>query len=263
MSGPESKHGLKYGLKHGLKVGLTGGLGSGKTTVARMFAVLGVHTLSADEIGRELMSPGQPVYSEIASRFGPSVLRPDGALDRKALAALAFTQGRLQELNQIVHPAVIAVQEAWAAKILAQQQGAIVMVESALIFEVDRDADRRGGSPAANIGLKQRFDKIILIVVPEEQKIARYMARVSPGGWNDAIEADARARLAAQIPDNQKITRSDFVIQNSGTLEETAARVKEIYSELEQLTDRSSESSKNPAKVDASKADPSALTETR
>ena len=91
-----------------LRVGLTGGLGSGKSTAARLFAAHGAQVLQSDEIGRELMEPGQPVHAQIAAHFGNDVVQPDGRLDRSALAQIAFAKGRADELNAIVHPAVIA-----------------------------------------------------------------------------------------------------------------------------------------------------------
>ena len=118
-----------------LRVGLTGGLGSGKSTAARMFAELGAHVLSADEIGRGLMQPGQTVYAQIVERFGPGVVAADKTLDRAALARIAFAEGRIEELNAIVHPATIASQAAAIDRIAARDPGAVVIVESALIFE--------------------------------------------------------------------------------------------------------------------------------
>src|SRR5450631_4395760 len=96
-----------------LKVGLTGGLGSGKSTVAATLRELGAHVIEADELGRALMEPGQAVYSEIVLAFGPQVVGPDGRLNRPRLAELAFHEGRLQDLNALVHPAVIAAQQRW------------------------------------------------------------------------------------------------------------------------------------------------------
>src|SRR6187551_2477134 len=126
-----------------LRAGLTGGLGSGKTTVAEMFRSLGARVIEADTIGRELMSPGHAVYDEIVQHFGPEMLRADGSLDRRLLADLAFRQNRLAELNQIVHPPVIAAQQQWAEEVFAKDPDAVVMVESALIFE----SDRQGSAP--------------------------------------------------------------------------------------------------------------------
>src|ERR1700761_134901 len=118
-----------------LRVGLTGGLGSGKSTAARIFASLGAHVLYADAIGRELMEPGQAVHAAIVAHFGNSVVSPDGTLNRPALAKIAFTDGRVEELNAIIHPATIAQQTKLANEIFAQAPPAVVIVKPALIFE--------------------------------------------------------------------------------------------------------------------------------
>jgi dephospho-CoA kinase len=213
-----------------LRVGLTGGLGSGKTTVARLFADLGVYVIEADEVGRSLMEPGQPVYQAIVDHFGVAVLKGDGTLDRHALADLAFQQGRVEELNRIVHPPVIATQEERMRRIFDRDEKAIVMIESALVFE----ADRSGTVP----GWRQRFDRIVLVTAPDDVKIERYLARaLSKGpldqGQRRSLERDARARLAAQIPDSEKAPLCDFVIDTSGTLEDTARAVQEIFPKLQ------------------------------
>jgi len=208
-----------------LRAGLTGGLGSGKTTVAGIFRSLGARVIEADAVGRELMSPGQTVYREIVEHFGPKVVRTDGTLSRSVLADLAFRQNRLQELNRIVHPAVIAAQRDWADRIFTEDPNAVVIVESAVIFE----ADAQGTAP----GWRERFDRLILVTAPEEVKIARYLARMSGSGAPAKdLEADARARLAAQIPDREKIPLCDYVIHNDGPLAETQKRVESIFSEL-------------------------------
>lgn len=208
-----------------LRAGLTGGLGSGKTTVAGMFRSLGAHVIEADAVGRELMSPGQAVYREIVEHFGPEVIRDDGRLNRAMLADLAFRQNRLQELNRIVHPPVIAAQQAWAERIFAEDPNAVVIVESAVIFE----ADAQGTAP----GWRERFDRLILVTAPDELKIAHYLARMAASGMPAKdLEADARARLAAQIPDREKISLCDYVIRNDGALTETQRQVERIFAEL-------------------------------
>jgi dephospho-CoA kinase len=131
-----------------LRVGLTGGLGSGKSTVADYLRELGAEVIEADELGRALMEPGQQVYAEIVNVFGPEVVSPDGRLNRARLAQLAFHGGRLNELNAIVHPAVIAAQQHWMEEVFARDPAAVAVVESALIFEVVRDARARGCSRA-------------------------------------------------------------------------------------------------------------------
>jgi dephospho-CoA kinase len=200
------------------RVGLTGGLGSGKSTVAGMFAELGAAVISADQLGRELMQPGEPLYAAIVEKFGPVVVRGDGSLDRKALAVLAFQQNQADALNRIVHPAVIAAQQEWMRGVFAIDPRRVAIVESALIFEVEK----WGTAP----GWLDRFDKLILVTAPDAMKIARFVARTN------GSETDARARIAAQIPDAEKAARCDYVVDNAGPVEQTRAVVGEIYREL-------------------------------
>jgi dephospho-CoA kinase len=204
-----------------LRVGLTGGLGSGKSTVAGMFAELGAAVISADQLGRQLMQPGEPVYAAIVKRFGSGVVRSDGSLDRKKLAELAFQHNQADALNHIVHPAVVAAEEEWMREVFAAEPKRVAIVESALIFEVEK----WGTAP----GWVQRFDKLILVTVPDEVKIARFVARIVA---HDGAQADARARIAAQIPDTEKVARCDYVIDNTGSLEATRAEVERVYGEL-------------------------------
>jgi dephospho-CoA kinase len=213
-----------------LRVGLTGGLGSGKSTVAGLFEELGAAVISADQLGRQLMQPGEPVYSAIVETFGKTVVRGDGSLDRKALAELAFQHNQADALNHIVHPAVIAAEEEWMRGVFAADGQRVALVESALIFEVEK----WGTAP----GWVQRFDTLILIVAPDEVKVARFVAHMmandGPDSRREALTRDARARLAAQIPDQEKVGRCAYVIDNSGSLGETRRVVEEIYRELVQ-----------------------------
>ena len=213
-----------------LRVGLTGGLGSGKSTVAGIFQELGAAVISADQLGRQLMQPGEQVYAAIVEAFGRSVVRGDGSLDRKALAELAFQHNQADKLNHIVHPAVVAAEEEWMRGVFAADPKRVAIVESALIFEVEK----WGTAP----GWVQRFDRIILVTVPDEMKIARFVARMMANDGSairrEALTQDARARMAAQIPDQEKAGRCEYVIDNSGSLEETRRRVEEIYRELAQ-----------------------------
>jgi len=163
-----------------LRVGLTGGLGSGKSTVAGYLRELGAQVIQADALGRALMEPGQQVFDRIVQHFGPEVLTADGRLNRARLAQIAFTDGRVQELNAIVHPATIEAQARWMREVFAHNPAAVAVIESALIFEVVRDARARGetGTPLAD--LRQRIDRVIVINAPDDLKIARYVARVLP-----------------------------------------------------------------------------------
>jgi dephospho-CoA kinase len=219
-----------------LRVGLTGGLGTGKSTVARYLGELGAEVIEADELGRALMEPGQHVYDEIVGEFGLEVVCPDGRLDRAKLADLAFRGGRLDDLNAIVHPAVIAAQGDWMREILSRNHQAIAVVESALIFEVERDARQRGESEGLLSFWRRRFDCVIVVTAPEEEKIARYVARISPSGWDETVAADARARLARQISDEQKAARADFVIENNGDLDALRLETEAVWSRLLELS---------------------------
>jgi len=218
-----------------LRVGLTGGLGSGKSTAARMFASLGAHVLQSDAIGREMMEPGKAVYTAIVDRFGSSVMQPDGRLDRAALAKIAFDDGRVEELNAIVHPAVIARQAELSEAIFQQDPEAIVMVESALIFETKHSETKHSDSqPTGQPRWHNRFDRIILVTAPEEVKIARFVGRCAAGESltaerREKLESEARLRLAQQIPDEQKSALCDYVLTNGGPLTELEWQVDQLW----------------------------------
>ncbi|MDR3737623.1 MAG: dephospho-CoA kinase [Terracidiphilus sp.] len=225
-----------------LRVGLTGGLGSGKSTVAHMLASLGAHVLEADEQGRALMQPEQPVYAEIVRVFGPTVVAADGSLDRKRLAEIAFTQGRLQDLNAIVHPAVIQAQRQWTRQLFARDPAAVAVIVSALIFEVERDARARGERDNVLADWRRRMDRVVVVTAPEDLRIDRYIARLGiPSASRAAAEADARSRIAHQVPDALKIARADYVLENSGDESALAAQVRTLWSRLQAESDKHTE----------------------
>ncbi len=171
-----------------LRVGLTGGLGSGKTTVAGIFEQLGAAVIAADQLGRQLMQPGEPVYAAIVQTFGLAVVAGDGSLDRKALAELAFQHNRAGALNHIVHPAVVAAEEEWMRGVFAADPKRVAIVESALIFEVEK----WGTAP----GWVERFDRLILVTVPDEVKIVRFVSRIMAKEGSEGGES----RLTALTP---------------------------------------------------------------
>jgi len=218
-----------------LRVGLTGGLGSGKSTVARMLRDLGAEVIESDELGRVLMEPGNPAFDEIVRAFGSDVVGADGRLNRPRLADLAFKANRVKELNAIIHPAVIEAQAEWMKQIFARDPATVAVVVSALIFEVERDAQQGGAATAAYADLRKRIDRIVLVTASDEDKIARYVARVCTCGMGmEKAEADARSRLAHQIPDREKIGRADYVLENSGDTDSLRSQVEELWPRLKQ-----------------------------
>ena len=200
-----------------IKVGLTGGIASGKSLVSRMFTELGAHTIDADELAHELMTPDQPAYHEIVEKFGDSILNPDKTISRSKLAELAFDKKRprIYELNRILHPGVIQKYESWMDDIEKQEPEAIVMLEAALLLEA---------------GLRRRFDKIVVVTLKQQQRIERWSQRFHVD--QETARLEVTRRMMAQAPDEAKLQAADFVIDNSGTVDETKAQVKKVYDSL-------------------------------
>lgn len=181
--------------------------------------------VSSDEIARAMMEPGEPAYVSIVAMFGTDVVRTDGSLDRKKLAELAFTKGRVRDLESIVHPAVLQWQAEWAAALEKTDPHGVAMVETALVFESNYQA------------IDKRFDRIILVTASDATKKQRFVQRALQRGADAssaaALEADAERRLSLQIPDAEKIGRSDFVIHNDGDLASAEKSVDEIWAALQ------------------------------
>jgi dephospho-CoA kinase len=217
-----------------LRVGLTGSLGSGKSTVAAFLRELGAEVIAADELGRSLMEPGQPVFSAIVDHFGRAVVADDGQLNRAKLAELAFQGGRVEELNAIVHPAVIEAQWKWMDEVFRRNPAAIAVLESALLFEVERDALARGEKLDELADWRRRIDRIVVVTAHEELKIARYAARIAPpGARRQAAEIEARHRLAMQIPDAEKAARADYIIENNSDIYQLRDRTLDLWHKLQ------------------------------
>lgn len=197
--------------KRSLILGVTGGIAAGKSMVTQVLRSLGVPVVSADELSREAVRPGSPALRQLTERFGASILQADGMLDRKALAALIFADPQAREaLNRITHPAIAALAEEQLGELVRRGEPLIVY-EAPLLFEA---------------GAEQRVDEVLVVRVDEPQQLARLMAR-------DALtEAQARARVAAQMPQDQKVARADYLIDNSGSPEETAAQVRALFERL-------------------------------
>jgi dephospho-CoA kinase len=204
-----------------LKVGLTGGIASGKSVVGGMLVSLGAHLVEADHIAHELMLPGQPVYKEVVRHFGDAILNPDGSVNRSKLAESAFGRAessipnRIEELNLIVHPAVIRRQDEWMDLMAHEHPDDIVVVEAALILEA---------------GAANSFDRLIVVTCTDEQRVARFAARQKIG--LDAARKEVTRRMAAQLPEAEKIKAADYVIDNSGSLEHTQTQVRQVWGKL-------------------------------
>jgi dephospho-CoA kinase len=200
-----------------LKVGLTGGIATGKSSVGRMFAELGVHTIDADEIAHDLMRPGEKVYDEVVRRFGPEILNSDKTVDRARLAELAFDQKRprIYELNSLVHPGVIERYQQWMEDIRRREPDAIAMLEAALLLEA---------------GLRRSFDRVIVVSCKPQQRIERWEKRLKVDA--ETARREVTRRMMAQAPDEAKIQAADFVVDNSGSVEDTRTQVKKIHDAL-------------------------------
>lgn len=210
---------MSFGFSEGflLKVGLTGGIATGKSLVGGMFAELGVHTIDADEIAHDLMRPGEKVYDEVVRRFGPDILNADTSVNRARLAELAFDQKRprIYELNSLVHPAVIERQQQWMEEIRRREPDAIVMLEAALLLEA---------------GLRRSFDRVIVVSCKPQQRIDRWEKRLNVD--SETARREVTRRMMAQAPDEAKIQAADFVVDNSGSVEDTRKQVKKIHEAL-------------------------------
>jgi dephospho-CoA kinase len=202
-----------------LKVGLTGGVACGKSTIGEMFVRHGAHLVKADEIAHQLMSPGNKVYDDVVSTFGPEILSEDASINRPRLADKVFSTGRITELNSIVHPAVIASQEAWMEEQFRRDTAAVAIVEAALILES---------------GSYKRFDRLITVVCTMDQKIERFARRHRLDF--SAAKIEVERRLKAQAADEAKIKVSDYVVDNSGSLAETELQVERIWGELQLIS---------------------------
>lgn len=191
-------------------IGLTGGIASGKSTVSAMLRELGARVLDADEYAREAVTPGSQGLAEVAAAFGPDVLRPDGSLDRARLGRIVFAdEAARKRLNAIVHP---RVREAMAADIdRARAEGLpAIVLDVPLLFEG---------------GLDAICDETWVVSVDPATQLARLRAR------DGSNEAEARARVAAQMPLVDKVARATAVIDNNGTPAQTRAQVERLWRE--------------------------------
>jgi dephospho-CoA kinase len=201
-------------------LGLSGGIGSGKSTVTRILAELGATTIDADAIVHELQAPGQPLLAEIAAAFGPQVLAADGSLDREALGAIVFRDEKARaRLGLLMHPPVIA-EMMRRAKAAVERNVPLVVLDIPLLFE--------GRLSGRGSGALMHFDATVCVWVSREVQIERTRAR------DGCDAAEAERRVAAQMPIDEKRALADYVIDNSGTLEETRSQVADLVARLTQ-----------------------------
>jgi dephospho-CoA kinase len=225
-------------------IGLSGGIGSGKSTVSRTLAALGATVIDADAIVHELQTAGSPMLAEIAAAFGPGVLDAQGRLDRAALGAIVFRDAEArQRLGAIVHPPVGAEIARRLAR--ARSQGArVVVLDIPLLFEgrkQGRDAAAQRGETEPSAGPREagtgsggtlEFDATILVWAPEQAQIDRQIAR------DGCSREEALRRVRAQLPLHEKKAMADFVIDNSGTPEETEQQVRALWEKLSRGPER-------------------------
>jgi dephospho-CoA kinase len=198
-----------------LLVGLTGGVASGKSTVSRILEGEGATLIDADQIARELVRPGTPAFLELIQAFGKNILREDGALDRKKLAARIFSDPQQRNiLNRVLHPKIGEEIQRRIEEVAKRDPAAIVILDAALLLEV---------------GNHGKMDKVIVVTSRAEQQLERLKDR------DGMAPEDARKILASQMPQEEKLKAADYVLRNEGSLEETEKRTKEIFRELKKI----------------------------
>jgi dephospho-CoA kinase len=194
------------------RVALTGGIATGKSHVRAQFEKLGVPTIDADTLARDAVAVGTPGLAAVVERFGRDILAPSGALDRQKLASVVFMDpAARRDLEAIIHPEVQRATEAWFDA-LDPARYSVAIADIPLLYEVGRDRD---------------FDAVIVTAVDPETQVRRVIDR------DGASEEEARQRLAAQLPIEEKVQRADFVIRTDGTVEQTHEQVRRVLEQLQ------------------------------
>ncbi|MBV6496951.1 MAG: Dephospho-CoA kinase [Pyrinomonadaceae bacterium] len=198
-----------------LAVGLTGSIATGKSFVTRYLRELGAEVIDADQAARMVVEKGTPGLEAVVREFGTEVLAPDGTLDRKKLGSIVFAdEAKRLKLNSIIHPLVIEMQDEWLASVEERNRDAIAVVDAALMIE-------SGGY--------KRFDKLIVVVAEPAVQLARLMAR------DNLSENEARRRIDAQMPQDEKRKFADHVIDTSNGYEDTKRQTREVFASLTEL----------------------------
>jgi dephospho-CoA kinase len=195
-----------------LILGVTGNIASGKSTVAKEFELRGAVVVDADQLAREVVAPESATLGALAETFGDQILKADGRLDRERLGEIIFTDAEArQHLNAIVHPAIAELAVERLQELRQRADIPLIVYEAPLLFEA---------------GAEGRVDKILVVKIAAEEQLKRLMAR------NGFDEATAQARMAAQMDQQEKIKRADFIVDNSGSLEETCLQIDALWQQL-------------------------------
>ncbi len=198
-----------------LKVGLTGSIAVGKSFVCGVLSELGCHVLDADQTAREVVEPGTEGLRRIVKEFGREILLPTGRLDRKMLGGIVFSEpGKRQLLNSILHPLIIDEQDKWVESCSSTDPDGIAVIEAALMIE--------------SSGYK-RFDELIVVWCGSDIQLQRLMKRNSIG------REEAEKMIAAQMPQKEKKRYASFLIDTSGSFDETRLQIESVYKELRKL----------------------------
>jgi len=192
-------------------IGLTGGIGTGKSTVSAMLKAKGIMVIDSDQIAREVVEPGSKALAQIVAHFGQEVRLPDGRLNRKALGARVFgNEEERKRLMEITHPAIFAETEKRISE--AKKNGeALIVLDSPLLIETGR---------------YKQTDLVVLVYADEETQLQRIMSR------DNLTEEEARYRINAQMPIDEKRQYADIIIDNRGTIEELEVQVAQLLNRL-------------------------------
>jgi len=195
-----------------LQGGLTGNIASGKSNASRVFAELGAHIIDADRIAHDLMSPGHEAYDRVAAAFGKEILHPDGTINRKILGNIVFSQeDKRLTLNSLVHPGVLTEVKRQISETADLFPRSIIIVDAALMIET---------------GYYRLHDRLIVVTCHPSLQLSRLMNR-------DGLTVEqARARIAAQMPAEEKVRLAHYIIETSGTLRETREQIEAVYKDL-------------------------------
>jgi dephospho-CoA kinase len=195
-----------------LRVALTGGVATGKSHVLKLLAARGVPTIDADRLARDAVARGSDGLDAITRRFGPAVLAADGSLDRRAMADIVFRDAAARrDLESIIHPAVYAAIARWIHALEQSGGTAMAVADVPLLYETAHEGD---------------FHRVIVTAAAPDVQVRRMMER------DGATETEARSRLAAQLPIEEKSRRADYVIRTDVSFAETEKQVDEAYARL-------------------------------